>query len=154
MKILVFESEIYSYHQIRTIVEDYDAQNEVIGPFTSTEHAREYLTEHAADVDIIISETVLSAGYLHNVTQGTRFQSFFIPQPLIPAETRRWGCTDRGTGTGCKAAQGGINADANRWLDKEFRWSNAHSGEETAWRAHCSCVYNSIHRIGAENHIR
>lgn len=67
MKILVFESEIYSYHQIRTIVEDYDAQNEVIGPFTSTEHAREYLTEHAADVDIIISETVLTDGDVFGV---------------------------------------------------------------------------------------
>ena len=62
MKILIFEVNIYNYHSIRNIIEGYDSACEVIGPFTTTEQGRDYLMRHAGEVDIIISDVVLSDG--------------------------------------------------------------------------------------------
>ncbi len=59
MKIVVFESDIPSYHSIRKIVESYDTECEVIGPFTAMEQGRDFLMQHK-DIDIIITEAVLS----------------------------------------------------------------------------------------------
>lgn len=62
MKILVFENDIHCYHQVRNILEEYDSKMEVIGPFTTAEQGRDYLVQHNGDVDIIISEVMLSDG--------------------------------------------------------------------------------------------
>lgn len=58
MKVLIFDDDIYSYHQIRNILEDYDDQYDVIGPFSTVEQGRDYLSLHK-DVDIIITDVVL-----------------------------------------------------------------------------------------------
>ena len=46
MKILVFDSDIQNYHQIRGMLEDYDMRFDVIGPFTTVEQGRDYLMQH------------------------------------------------------------------------------------------------------------
>ena len=59
MKIVVFESDIPSYHSVRKILESYDTDCEVIGPFSTMEQGRDYLVLHK-DIDVIITETELS----------------------------------------------------------------------------------------------
>ena len=59
MKILIFEDDIFNYHQLRNIIEENDAACEVIGPFTTMEQGRDYLMQHR-DVDIIITDVMLS----------------------------------------------------------------------------------------------
>lgn len=61
MKVLIFEVDIHNYHSIRNAIEEYDSGFEVIGPFTTAEHARDYLVQHN-DVDIIITDVMLSDG--------------------------------------------------------------------------------------------
>lgn len=61
MKIVIFETDIPSYHSIRKILESYDTDCEVIGPFTTTEQGREYLLQYK-DIDIIITEVMLTDG--------------------------------------------------------------------------------------------
>mgnify|MGYP002624517236 CR=1 FL=1 len=61
MKIVVFESDIPSYHSVRKILESCDTEYEVIGPFTTTEQGRDYLMQHK-DIDIIVTEVMLSDG--------------------------------------------------------------------------------------------
>ncbi len=61
MKILVFEDEIYQYHQLRHILEELDPAYDVIGPITSVEQGRDYLFLHH-DIDVIIADTQLSDG--------------------------------------------------------------------------------------------
>lgn len=61
MKILIFEDEIYNFHQLRHLLEEMGAQFDVIGPITSVEQGREYLSLHH-DIDIIVADTQLSDG--------------------------------------------------------------------------------------------
>ncbi len=58
MKILVFDSEIQSYHLICNILADYDERYDVIGPFSSIEQCKDYLLRHK-DVDLVITEVIL-----------------------------------------------------------------------------------------------
>jgi len=60
MKILVFDSEIQSYHLICNILADYDERYDVIGPFSTIEQCKDYLLRYK-DVDLVISDTVLGS---------------------------------------------------------------------------------------------
>ncbi len=61
MKILIFEEEIYIFHQLRHLLEEMGAEYDVVGPITSVEQGRDYLSLHH-DMDIIVAETQLSDG--------------------------------------------------------------------------------------------
>ncbi len=61
MKILIFEEEIYMFHQLRHLLEEMGAEYDVVGPITSVEQGRDYLSLHH-DMDIIVAETQLSDG--------------------------------------------------------------------------------------------
>lgn len=61
MKILIFEDEIYHFHQLRHRLEEMCADYDVIGPIPSVEQGREYLSLHK-DIDIIIADTLLHDG--------------------------------------------------------------------------------------------
>lgn len=61
MRVLIFEDEIYNFHQLRHQLEDMGEEYDVIGPITSVEQGRDYLSLHK-DIDIIIADTELSDG--------------------------------------------------------------------------------------------
>lgn len=61
MKIVVFEDEIYNFHLIRHKLEEMDSRYDVIGPITTVEQGREYLSLHH-DTDVIIADVELSDG--------------------------------------------------------------------------------------------
>lgn len=61
MKILIFEDEIYNYHQLRHMLEEMGMGYDIVGPITSVEAGREYLSLHH-DTDIIIADIQLSDG--------------------------------------------------------------------------------------------
>lgn len=83
MKFLIFDDDIQSYHQIRNILEDYDSQHDVIGPFTTVEQAREYLSQHK-DIDIIISEVVLGESA---VFEAMDYAPDYVPVIFVSAHT-------------------------------------------------------------------
>lgn len=61
MRVLIFEDEIYNFHQLRHQLEGMGEEYDVIGPITSVEQGRDYLSLHK-DMDIIIADTELSDG--------------------------------------------------------------------------------------------
>lgn len=61
MKIVIFEDEIYTFHQLRHMLEDMSPEYDVIGPIPSVEQGREYLSLHH-DTDIIIADVELNDG--------------------------------------------------------------------------------------------
>lgn len=61
MRVLILEDEIYYFHQLRHLLEDMGTEYDVIGPITSVEQGRDYLSLHK-DIDIIIADTELSDG--------------------------------------------------------------------------------------------
>jgi len=70
MKILIFEDDIYSFHQLRHTLEVMGTDYDVIGPITSVEQGRDYLSLHR-DIDIIVAEVELPDGLVFEALSYT-----------------------------------------------------------------------------------
>jgi len=84
MKVLVFDDEIQNYHHIRNILEDYDSQYDVIGPFTTIEYCVDYLVEHG-DIDIIITDVMLSGNLIFD---ALKYAPDYVPVIFVTSHEK------------------------------------------------------------------
>ena len=61
MRILIFESDMHDFKQLRHLLEDIDPEYEIMGPMPTVEYGRYHLTTHK-DYDLIIADVQLSDG--------------------------------------------------------------------------------------------
>lgn len=61
MRILIFESDMHNFKQLRHLLEDIDPKYEIMGPIPTVEYGRYHLTTHK-DFDLIIADVQLNDG--------------------------------------------------------------------------------------------
>ena len=116
MKIVIFEDEIYTFHQLRHMLEDMSPEYDVIGPIPSVEQGREYLSLHH-DTDIIIADVELNDGLVFDaLTYAPR-----LLQPVVSFEAgkRRIPCRCHAEGrhTDCRKETAGGGKSKNAAQD-------------------------------------
>lgn len=65
MRIVILEDELYNYRMLRQMLLNIDRNNEIVGPFTTVEYAREFFSM-SSDIDLIIADIQLSDGLSFN----------------------------------------------------------------------------------------
>lgn len=61
MNILIFEDEVYNFHLLRNMLQELNPDYNVIGPISTVEEGRAYLSYHQ-DTDLIIADIQLNDG--------------------------------------------------------------------------------------------